>query len=114
MARSQERPPASRSGPRDDVVPLTRMRSDRLGGGQTRSSPPGNRISFDDFQPTKSTIPLVSYPDKPLPKMPNEQPILELKDVGCYKAPGQPIFTHVNLTVKEGDVVILRGKSGGG
>ena len=40
--------------------------------------------------------------------------LLELKDVGCNKAPGQPIFSHVNLTVNDGDVIILQGKSGSG
>lgn len=37
-----------------------------------------------------------------------------MKDVGCYKAPGQPIFAHANLTVNSGDVIVLRGKSGSG
>jgi len=40
--------------------------------------------------------------------------LLEVKDVGCYKAPGQPIFAHANLTVNSGDVIVLRGKSGSG
>ncbi|KAH8106852.1 P-loop containing nucleoside triphosphate hydrolase protein [Cristinia sonorae] len=47
-----------------------------------------------------------------LPRMPT--PILELKHVGCSKAKGQPIFTNVNFTVNEGDVVIFQGKSGSG
>lgn len=44
----------------------------------------------------------------------SQEALLELKDVACSKAPGQPIFTHVNLTVNEGDVIILQGKSGSG
>lgn len=40
--------------------------------------------------------------------------ILELKDVGCSKAPGQPIFEHVNFDVNERDVIVLQGKSGSG
>lgn len=40
--------------------------------------------------------------------------ILEVKDVGCSKAPGQPIFSHVNFNVNDGDVVVLQGKSGAG
>ncbi|OSD08656.1 P-loop containing nucleoside triphosphate hydrolase protein [Trametes coccinea BRFM310] len=41
-------------------------------------------------------------------------PLLELKNVGCYKQKGQPIFTDVNLKVNEGDIVVLQGKSGSG
>ncbi|KAI0636771.1 P-loop containing nucleoside triphosphate hydrolase protein [Trametes polyzona] len=41
-------------------------------------------------------------------------PLLELKNVGCYKQKGQPIFTDVNLKVNEGEVVVLQGKSGSG
>ena len=44
----------------------------------------------------------------------SQEPLLEVKDLGCYKAPGQPIFAHANLVVKSGDVIILRGKSGSG
>ena len=40
--------------------------------------------------------------------------ILELKDVGCSKSPGQPIFEHVDFTVHDQDVVVLQGKSGCG
>ncbi|KAF7793066.1 hypothetical protein EIP86_004172 [Pleurotus ostreatoroseus] len=40
--------------------------------------------------------------------------ILKLKDVGCSKAPGQPIFTNVNFEVEEGDIIVLQGKSGSG
>jgi len=42
------------------------------------------------------------------------EPILELRDVGCSKSPGQPIFAHVNFTVNDGDVIVLQGKSGSG
>lgn len=41
-------------------------------------------------------------------------PIIELKDVGCSKAPGQPIFSHVSFTVHDGDILVLQGKSGAG
>ncbi|EKM55370.1 uncharacterized protein PHACADRAFT_143621 [Phanerochaete carnosa HHB-10118-sp] len=44
----------------------------------------------------------------------SRESLLEVKDVGCYKTPGQPIFAHANLTVKPGDVIVLRGKSGSG
>ncbi|KAI0818532.1 P-loop containing nucleoside triphosphate hydrolase protein [Irpex lacteus] len=40
--------------------------------------------------------------------------ILELKDVGCSKSPGQPIFEHANFDVNERDVIVLQGKSGSG
>ncbi|KAI0693287.1 P-loop containing nucleoside triphosphate hydrolase protein [Cytidiella melzeri] len=40
--------------------------------------------------------------------------ILELKDVGCTKAPGQPVFEHVSFAVNDQDVVVLQGKSGSG
>ncbi|KAI0372861.1 P-loop containing nucleoside triphosphate hydrolase protein [Pilatotrama ljubarskyi] len=42
------------------------------------------------------------------------QPILELKNVACYKQKGQPIFADVNRIVNEGDIVVLQGKSGSG
>jgi len=42
------------------------------------------------------------------------EPILQLKNVGCNKEPGQPIFANVNLEVDAGDVIILQGKSGCG
>ncbi|KAI0780727.1 P-loop containing nucleoside triphosphate hydrolase protein [Trametes elegans] len=41
-------------------------------------------------------------------------PLLELKDLSWYKQKGQPVFTNVNLTVNEGDIVVLQGKSGSG
>ncbi|KAH9857086.1 P-loop containing nucleoside triphosphate hydrolase protein [Lenzites betulinus] len=41
-------------------------------------------------------------------------PLLELKNVGCYKQKGQPIFSDVNLQVHEGEVLVLQGKSGSG
>ncbi|KAI0093575.1 P-loop containing nucleoside triphosphate hydrolase protein [Irpex rosettiformis] len=42
------------------------------------------------------------------------EPILEVKDVGCSKAPGQPIFEHVNFAVNDKDIIVLQGKSGSG
>lgn len=41
-------------------------------------------------------------------------PVLEVKEVGCSKNKGQPIFSDVNFVVNEGDVIILQGKSGCG
>ncbi|KAL1944640.1 hypothetical protein VTO73DRAFT_3070 [Trametes versicolor] len=41
-------------------------------------------------------------------------PLLELRNIGCYKQKGQPIFADVNLKVNEGEVVVLQGKSGSG
>ncbi|TCD61814.1 hypothetical protein EIP91_007880 [Steccherinum ochraceum] len=40
--------------------------------------------------------------------------MLEVKEVGCAKAKGQPIFSDVSFNVYEGDVVMLQGKSGSG
>ena len=42
------------------------------------------------------------------------QTLIEVKDVSCSKAPGQPIFAHVNFDVNAGDVIMLQGKSGSG
>ncbi|KAI0082792.1 P-loop containing nucleoside triphosphate hydrolase protein [Panus rudis PR-1116 ss-1] len=44
--------------------------------------------------------------------MPEE--ILEIRDLACFKAPGQPIFSNATFTVREGDVLVLQGKSGSG
>ncbi|KAI0797657.1 P-loop containing nucleoside triphosphate hydrolase protein [Abortiporus biennis] len=44
----------------------------------------------------------------------SSEPLLEVKQVGCNKAKGQPIFADVNFDVREGDIVILQGKSGAG
>ncbi|EJF66038.1 P-loop containing nucleoside triphosphate hydrolase protein [Dichomitus squalens LYAD-421 SS1] len=42
-------------------------------------------------------------------------PLLQLKDVSCYyKDKTQPIFSGVNLTLNEGDVLVFQGKSGSG
>lgn len=41
-------------------------------------------------------------------------PILEVKEVGCSKAKGQPLFSDASFVVNEGDVIILQGKSGCG
>ena len=41
-------------------------------------------------------------------------PLLQLTDLACNKQKGQPIFSGVNLTVNEGDILILQGKSGSG
>ena len=42
-------------------------------------------------------------------------PLLELKNVSCYyKDKNHPIFRDVHLTLNEGDVLVLQGKSGSG
>ena len=53
------------------------------------------------------------HSDVTLKNMPGP-PIIEVKEVGCSKAKGQPIFSNVSFTVNEGDVVMLQGKSGSG
>ena len=40
--------------------------------------------------------------------------LLELKNLGCMKQKGQPIFNDVNLILNEGDILVLQGKSGSG
>ncbi|OCH95050.1 P-loop containing nucleoside triphosphate hydrolase protein [Obba rivulosa] len=40
--------------------------------------------------------------------------ILQIRDLGCSRPQGDPIFEHVNFSVNEGDIVILQGKSGSG
>jgi ABC-type multidrug transport system fused ATPase/permease subunit len=110
MAGRRGRQQPSRSGTRDDVVPLTRMPSEQAGGGKlyTYDLPPGT--STDSI----FTQNISSIPDKPLSTMPGQGPLLEVSDVGFYKAPGQPVFEHVDLALHEGEVVMLRGKSGSG
>lgn len=41
-------------------------------------------------------------------------PLLTIRDLEWDKAPGQPVFTGIDLTVDEGDIVMLTGKSGSG
>ncbi|PIL24180.1 ATP-binding cassette transporter [Ganoderma sinense ZZ0214-1] len=41
-------------------------------------------------------------------------PLLELKNVGCCKDKDQAIFSDVSLTVDEGEVLVLQGRSGSG
>ena len=41
-------------------------------------------------------------------------PLLELRNLACNKQKGQPIFANVDITVNEGDVLVLQGKSGSG
>ena len=41
-------------------------------------------------------------------------PLLQLKDVGCCKDKSQAIFNDVSLTVDEGEVLVLQGRSGSG
>ncbi|TFK42572.1 P-loop containing nucleoside triphosphate hydrolase protein [Crucibulum laeve] len=41
-------------------------------------------------------------------------PLLELRNVSCSVEPGQPLFHDVNLSVNEGDILVLQGRSGCG
>jgi len=41
-------------------------------------------------------------------------PLLEVRDVACYKSEGQPIISAINFVVNQGDVVVIRGQSGSG
>ncbi len=40
--------------------------------------------------------------------------ILVASDIACNTNKGQPIFAEVNFEVREGDIIILQGKSGSG
>lgn len=95
---------------------------------QTRSSIPGTRalaptVDGDDVVPivnhyTASGRACTLFCSSPtratkFAKMPGA-PLLELRNIGCYKQKGQPIFADVNLKVNEGEVVVLQGKSGSG
>ncbi|EMD38358.1 hypothetical protein CERSUDRAFT_113522 [Gelatoporia subvermispora B] len=40
--------------------------------------------------------------------------ILHITDVRCCRPQGDPIFSHVNFTVNERDILVLQGKSGSG
>ncbi|KZT68157.1 P-loop containing nucleoside triphosphate hydrolase protein [Daedalea quercina L-15889] len=40
--------------------------------------------------------------------------LLEVKDLECRRPKGDPIFSHVNFSVREGDIVVVQGKSGSG
>ena len=40
--------------------------------------------------------------------------LLDVHNLAVYKAPGQPIITNVDFSVREHDVIILQGKSGSG
>ncbi|TFY62008.1 hypothetical protein EVJ58_g4148 [Rhodofomes roseus] len=40
--------------------------------------------------------------------------LLEIKDLECPRPNGDPIFSHVNFSVREGDILIVQGKSGSG
>ena len=40
--------------------------------------------------------------------------LLEVKDLECPRPKGEPIFSHINFSVREGDILIVQGKSGSG
>jgi len=40
--------------------------------------------------------------------------LLEIKDLECPRPKGDPIFSHINFSVREGDIIIVQGKSGSG
>ena len=68
----------------------------------------GQPLSLLDLLPPPRIASIPLY----LINMPEQ--ILEIKSVGCSKTEGQPIFTDVNFTVNDGDIVVLQGKSGAG
>jgi ABC-type transport system involved in cytochrome bd biosynthesis fused ATPase/permease subunit len=40
--------------------------------------------------------------------------LLEIRDLSCVKGDNQPIFSNLNFQIKEGEVIILHGRSGAG
>jgi ABC-type transport system involved in cytochrome bd biosynthesis fused ATPase/permease subunit len=41
-------------------------------------------------------------------------PLIAVKNLACLRPEGDPIFVNVNFDVNEGDIVILRARSGTG
>jgi ABC-type uncharacterized transport system YnjBCD ATPase subunit len=41
-------------------------------------------------------------------------PLITVKNLACLRPEGDPIFVNVNFDVNEGDIVILRARSGTG
>ncbi|KAJ3514834.1 hypothetical protein NLJ89_g2140 [Agrocybe chaxingu] len=41
-------------------------------------------------------------------------PLLELRNITCYLEKGSNIFSDINFTVNEGDILVLQGRSGSG
>ncbi|EPT06061.1 hypothetical protein FOMPIDRAFT_1026913 [Fomitopsis schrenkii] len=40
--------------------------------------------------------------------------LLEVKDLECPRPKGDPIFSHINFSLREGDILIVQGRSGSG
>ncbi|PCH38163.1 nucleoside triphosphate hydrolase protein [Wolfiporia cocos MD-104 SS10] len=40
--------------------------------------------------------------------------VLEVNDLQCSRAKGDPVFSHVNFKVNAGDIVVVQGRSGSG
>jgi ABC-type transport system involved in cytochrome c biogenesis ATPase subunit len=43
-----------------------------------------------------------------------QPPLLQVSNLGCKKGTNQPIFSNLNMTLNEGEVLVLQGKSGSG
>jgi hypothetical protein len=41
-------------------------------------------------------------------------PLIAVKDLACLRPEGDPIFVNANFEVNEGDIIILRARSGTG
>jgi ABC-type uncharacterized transport system YnjBCD ATPase subunit len=41
-------------------------------------------------------------------------PLIAVKNVACLRPEGDPIFVNVSFEVNEGDIIILRARSGTG
>ena len=41
-------------------------------------------------------------------------PLISVKNLACLRPEGDPIFVNVNFDVNEGDIIVLRARSGTG
>jgi len=41
-------------------------------------------------------------------------PLIDVKNLACLRPEGDPVFVNVNFEVNEGDIIILRARSGTG
>lgn len=41
-------------------------------------------------------------------------PLIAVKNLACLRPEGDPIFVNVNFVVNEGDIIVLRARSGTG
>jgi ABC-type multidrug transport system fused ATPase/permease subunit len=41
-------------------------------------------------------------------------PLIAVKNLACFRPEGDPIFVNVNFDAKEGDIIVLRARSGTG